>query len=138
MCNHSVTFFKCHILHTCQPSYFQQKHMNFFVVISLFTSIPSLILNNYKHMHLVPTPITTIMLGCIPLYMVKNQTKKLHKNSREQNLAFQKMWGTTMLGCIPLYMMKNQPKHYVIMQGSKTRHFKKCGAQQCWVSYLCT
>jgi hypothetical protein len=36
------------------------------------------------------SPITTTMLGCIHLYMVKNQ--KLHQNSKEQNLAPQEMW----------------------------------------------
>jgi hypothetical protein len=36
-------------------------------------------------------PVTT-MLGCIPLYVVKNQTKALHQNSKEQNLSPQKCW----------------------------------------------
>jgi hypothetical protein len=31
----------------------------------------------------------------------ENQTKTLHKNSREKKLTPQKMWGITMLGCIP-------------------------------------
>jgi hypothetical protein len=49
-------------------------------------------------MHLTPTPITTTMLGYIHLYMLANETYKLHHNSREQNLSSQKMWDNNNVG----------------------------------------
>jgi hypothetical protein len=87
-------------LHIGQPCYLQQRHMNpiqnYQWFVHKHTCLDFELMHFCGDMYSTLSPITTTMLGCIHLYMVKNRAKNYIKIQRNKTWHLKKCGKTTM------------------------------------------